>query len=300
MSKTNNDTFSTYSPIINFLFFIGAIVCGMFFIHPAFLLCSVVSAAAYYFTIKRRAALKLIVGMLPLFIFMSVLNPLLNTNGSHVLFTYFNGRPYTLEALYYGMALAAMFLSVIIWFACYNAVMTGDKFIYLFGRLAPSVSLVFTMVLRLIPNYRRKAGQIAGARKCIGKSVTTGTRRERAESGLTIVSSLTSWALEGGIVTADSMRSRGYGCGKRSSFSIYRFEGRDKLLLILMAAALSATIACALMGGTKAAYTPVLYISGTDNIYTVAGAVFYGIFLLIPSILNVREEIAWNILRSRI
>lgn len=47
------DTFSGYSPIINFTFYIGAIVCGMFFIHPVFLACAVVLSAAYYLTIKR-------------------------------------------------------------------------------------------------------------------------------------------------------------------------------------------------------------------------------------------------------
>ena len=146
---SSRDTFSAYSPVINFIFYIGAIACGMFFIHPAFLACAVVLSAAYYLTIKGGKGIKVVLGMIPVWIALSVINPLVNTRGDIVLFTYFGDRPYTFEALCYGMAVGAMFVSVIMWFLSYNAVMTSDKFIYLFGRAIPSASLILTMVLRL-------------------------------------------------------------------------------------------------------------------------------------------------------
>ena len=292
------DTFSGYSPIINFIFYIGAILCGMFFIHPAFLACAVVLSAAYYVTIRGLAAFRLILGMFPIWIAIALINPLLNTNGPTVLFTYFGDRPYTLEALYYGMALGAMFVSIILWFASYNAVMTSDKFIYLFGRLIPAVSLVLTMVLRLVPNYQRKIHQIAGARKCIGKGADSDDKREKAEDGLTILSALTTWAFEGGIVTADSMRCRGYGCGKRTNFSIYTFEARDKLLMLIMMFLLSLIFTAAAKGGMQTTYTPDLMIA--DEVWTVIGCISYMIFLAVPTALNILEEITWHILRSRI
>ena len=292
------DTFSGYSPIINFIFYIGAILCGMFFIHPAFLACAVVLSAAYYVTIRGLAALRLILGMFPIWIAIALINPLLNTNGPTVLFTYFGDRPYTLEALYYGMALGAMFVSIILWFASYNAVMTSDKFIYLFGRFIPAVSLVLTMVLRLVPNYQRKIHQIAGARKCIGKGADSDDKREKAEDGLTILSALTTWAFEGGIVTADSMRCRGYGCGKRTNFSIYTFEARDKLLMLIMMFLLSLIFTAAAKGGMQTTYTPDLMIA--DEVWTVIGCISYMIFLAVPTALNILEEITWHILRSRI
>ena len=216
----NRDTFSTYNPIINFTFYIGAVVFGVFFVHPAFLACAVVLSSAYYLSIKGTAGVKFLLCMIPVFIMLSVLNPLVNITGETVMFTWAGGRPYTLEALIYGAALGAMFVSVIIWFATYSIVMTSDKFIYIFGRLIPSLSLILTMVLRLVLDYQRKLHQIAGARSCIGKGTSDGTKKERAESGLTVISALTTWAFEGGITTADSMRSRGYGSGKRTSFSI--------------------------------------------------------------------------------
>ena len=292
------DTFSTFHPVINFTFYVGAFVLGMMLIHPVFLLISAVAAMAYYITVKGRKAAGFISGMIPLFLMLSFVNPLFNTYGDRVLFTWWNGRPYTLEALCYGTALAAMVVTILLWFASYSFVMTSDKFLYLFGRAVPSVSLVLTMILRLLPNYEKKIAQISSARKSIGMSAENGTPGEKMEHGLTIVSAMTSWALEGGIIMADSMRSRGFGAGKRTTFSLYRFEKRDKSLLVIMAGLLAIVIFCCVMGGSSAEYTPDFSV--TMSSYTAVGAVAYGIFLLIPTAVNITEEIIWHILRSKI
>lgn len=296
--KKNNDTFSTYHPIINFIFFIGAFLFGMILMHPVYLLCSMILSVVYYVTIKGSAALKYVLGMVPFYLVLSIVNPFFNPKGDTVLFTYFGGRTFTFEALLYGLVLAALFVSVINWFASYNAVMTSDKFLYLFGKWIPSLSLVLTMVLRFVPSYQKQITKIGGARKCIGKSIGDGTNREKAEHGLTIVSVLTSWALEGGIITADSMRSRGYGCGKRTSFCLYRWEKRDWLLLITMLVCIMGIFVCIICGGTQAEFLPQVRIE--MNGYTVTGIVFYIIFLSIPTVLNIWEDIVWRILRSKI
>lgn len=70
---------------------------------------------------KGRAAWHVLSGLLPLFIFLAVVNPVFNTYGDRVLFVWHIGnlipeRPYTMEALLYGMALGGMFISVLLWF----------------------------------------------------------------------------------------------------------------------------------------------------------------------------------------
>ena len=293
------DSFSDCHPVVNFIFYIGALVMGMCFIHPAFLVCSMLLSFAYY-TVLKGKCLKYLAGMVFIFLAISLINPLFSIYGEHVLFTWPGGRPYTLEALCYGMVLAAMLVTVLTWFATYNEVMTSDKFLYCFGRLAPSSSLILTMVLRLVPSFQKKAQAIGGARKCIGKSVESGTKKEKAEHGMTIVSSLTSWALEGGIVMADSMRSRGFGTGKRTSFSVYHMEKRDKALLGLMFILLSMIIMCAFCGGMDVTYLPQIHISGIENGWAVLGTVCYLTFLSIPTVMHVMEDLTWYILRSRI
>lgn len=291
--------FSDCHPIVNFLFYIGALVMGMCFVHPVFLACSFILSMSYYAVLKK-GALKYMAGMSGLFIGLSVINPLFGSYGKTVLFTYFNGRIYTLEMLCYGIALAAMFVTVITWFATYNEVMTSDKFLYCFGRLAPSISLILTMVLRLVPSFQKKTEQISGARRCIGMSVENGTTYEKAEHGLTIVSALTSWALEGGVIMADSMRSRGFGSGKRTSFSVYHMKKQDKILLVTMILLIVSIMICSSQGGMEATYTPEMYIAGRGNLWTVLGVICYFLFLSIPTVLHIMEEITWHILKSRI
>lgn len=286
------DAFSQYHPLTNFLFFVGAIGFCVVFQHPAYLAVGIGGAAVYYLLLHGRVGLHRLLGMLPVFLVVSGLNPLFNHYGSRVLFTVF-GKPYTLEALYYGMALGAMFVGMLLWFGCYSAVLTSDKFVCLFGSLIPSLSLLLVMILRMIPNLTRRAGEIAAARKCIGKGLGEGaTNREKISGGLKQLSALTDWALEGSILTADSMRSRGYGCAKRTSFQIYHLCWRDWVLMALMGVLAALVIG---LGGTQASYTPKLWIPQPGW-----GLVCYGVYVLIPAAVHLQEELKWHIFVSRI
>lgn len=294
------DRFTAYHPIINFSFFIGAFVFGMILMHPAFLICSLILSVLYYLTVRGRNGLKYIAGMWSVLAVISLLNPVFNTRGETVIFTYLGERKYTVEALLYGVALAAMMVSILMWFASYNSVMTSDKFLFLFGRCAPSVTLILTMVLRLVPSYKNKVIQMNGARRCIGKGAENGTKKERIHHGVILLSALTSWALEGGVITADSMRCRGYGCGRRTNFSVYRFEKKDKRMLTGMIFLTGMICICYLKGGAFAEYTPHFQISEIRNPYTAVGIAAYAVFLAIPSAVNIGEEMKWRSLKSRI
>lgn len=291
-----SDAFSKRHPAVNFAFFLGAICAAVIIQHPAYLAVGIVSGSCYYLLLHRRKGLRNILSMLPLFLVLTLINPLFNRYGERVLFWYF-GRPYTWEALLYGMAISGIFLEMLLWFGCYNAVLTSDKFTALFGNLIPSLSLLLVMVLRLIPNFLRKAAQIAGARKSIGKGAAEGdTTREKLEDGMSILGALTSWALEGSVVTADSMRSRGYGTAKRTSFMIYRMAGLDLGLLAAMAALFGIAV---FIGDKSAAFTPILSIAPIGG-WNLLGLLAYGMFLLLPTALHIKEAIQWHISRSMI
>lgn len=293
------DAFSKRHPLVNFIFFLGAIGFGVVIQHPAYLAAGFVCGTAYYLLLHGTKGIRMLLSLLPLFVIMTVINPLFNTYGVTVLFHVF-GRPYTWEALLYGAAISAVFVVMLIWFGCYNAVLTSDKFTSLFGNLIPSLSLLLVMVLRMIPNLMRKAAQFAGARKSIGKGIgENASNREKLTDGMTILSALTDWALEGSVVTGDSMRSRGYGTAKRSSFMIYRMTGIDFSLLAAQCVLLAAVLAGALTGGTTAAYTPELSIAPVTGVHTLTFAA-YCIYLLIPTVLHCKEAIQWHISRSKI
>lgn len=290
-----NDVFSKYHPAVNFLFFAGAIGCGVVIRHPAYLSVSVAAGSVYYLMLNGKKGWKLILGLLPLFAVLTAINPLFNTYGDRVLCQVF-GKPYTLEALLYGAAIAAIFVNMTIWFGCYNKVLTSDKFTSLFGDLIPSLSLLLVMVLRLVPTFIRKTKAITGARRAIGKGSGEGAEnREKLESGLTVLGALTSWALEGSVVTGDSMRARGYGCAKRSSFMLYTMDRKNWALLAVQIVLLLGIIASAVLGQVNADFTPTLTIAPVSW-----GVAVYGVYLLIPTALQIKEGLSWHISRSKI
>ena len=293
------DAFSKRHPLVNFIFFLGAIGFGVVIQHPVYLAAGFLCGTTYYLLLNGRKGIKMLLGLLPLFLIMTAINPMFNTYGATLLFYVF-GKPYTLEALYYGMAIAAVFVVMLIWFGCYNAVLTSDKFTSLFGNLIPALSLLLVMVLRMIPNLMRKARQFAGARKSIGKgSGDNATNKEKITDGMTILSALTDWALEGGVVTGDSMRSRGYGSAKRTSFVVYRMTGIDFSLLVIQCVLILAVLGTALTGGTTATYTPDFYIAPVSGMH-ILGLVAYCAYLSIPTVLHIKEAIQWHISRSKI
>ena len=291
----NSDAFSKCHPVVNFLFFLGAIGMSVVIQHPAYLLAGMITGAIYYLLLNGKKGWKTILGLLPMFVILTAINPLFNTLGETPLF-YFGSRPYTLEALCYGGTLASMFVIMMLWFGCYNKVLTSDKFTCLFGNLIPSISLLLVMVFRMVPNFIRKTQGIIGARKSIGKGAgETATTKEKLQDGGTILGALTSWALEGSVVTGDSMRARGYGTTKRSSFMIYRMTTEDWILVAVMLALLGITIAAACFGQFTAIFVPAMEIAPVSW-----GLAAYTCYLLIPTALHIKEAIQWHISRSRI
>lgn len=283
------DAFSGYHPAVNFIFFLGALGFGVVILHPAFLLAGMIGAFSYYLLLRGAKGLKQIALMAPLLLAVILLNPLINRDGATVLFLLL-GKPYTLEALIYGAVLSGMFLTMILWFSCYSAVMTGDKFTNLFGNLLPSLSLLLVMVFRMVPTLIRKGKQITGARKSVGKEMAG------PAEGMTVLGSLITWALEGSIVTADSMRSRGYAAAKRTSFMLYRMSRRDWGLLCATAVLAAALIVAITMGQTAATFTPEWHIQPTSPFSVLV----YLFFTLIPTLLHLQEALSWHISRSKI
>ena len=290
--------FARFHPFINFIFFVLAIVFAMFIMQPYFIALSAALSALYYFLLNGAKGAKFFFGTLAFAVAISLINPLFNTMGRAVLFTYFE-RNYTLEALLFGAAAGGMFFSVIMWFDCYNKIMTSDKFIYIFGSFAPSVSLVFTMVLRFVPLFKERISNIIASRLAIGKSPSNVNAMQKIKNGGDVLSALFTQSLEGAVQTADSMKSRGYGSGKKTNFANYKFCGRDFLFVILAVTFCVFFAVCGANGGLYAQYLPYFELQKADFCF-VLGILGYGCFLAMPSIVHILEEIKWCVLKSKI
>lgn len=294
-----SDTFSRCHPAVNFLYFTLVLVFSMFFMHPVSLAVSLVSACVYAVLLGGRKALRFqLRWMLPLMLLAAVLNPAFSHQGATVLAYFPTGNPLTLESILYGLAAAVMLGSVLMWFYCYNAVMTSDKFIYLFGRVIPALSLVLSMALRFVPRFKAQFGAVAEAQRSIGRDVSAGPLHRRLRTALKIFSIVVTWALENAITTADSMRSRGYGERGRTAFSIYRFDARDRAALLWQIFCGAYVAAGALAHGMYFTYSPTLHGVSWQPI-TVSFQFVYLLLCLTPVLMEIYYRLTWRHIQAR-
>jgi energy-coupling factor transport system permease protein len=282
------------------LYFALVFGCAMFFLHPVCLALSLSGAFGYALYLDGGKAVRFaLLYMLPLLLLTALLNPAFNHEGETILLYMRDGNPLTLESILYGAAAAFMLITVIFWFNCYNAVMTSDKFVYLFGRLIPALSLVLSMALRFAPRFRDQIKVIANGQRGLGRDPGRGNLWRRARQGLRLLSILVAWALENAVETADSMKSRGYGLPGRSAFSIYRFDGRDRRALLFIALCGAYILRGAAAGGLRFTFFPALSGAGADP-YSLSLFAVYGLLCFTPLFINGREEYRWKSFVSKI
>lgn len=286
----NKDTFSSYHPLVNFLYFGMVLAFTMFFMHPIYLFLSLFAAVVYSIYLRGRKAIRFsFFFLLPMVLAAALINPAFNHEGATILTYLPSGNPLTLESIIYGFSAALMLASVIIWFTCYNEVMTSDKFVYIFGRIAPALSLLLAMTLRFIPRLIAQIKEVSAAQAGLGRDFSEGSIIQRAKKGLTILSITLTWSLENAIETSDSMKSRGYGLAKRSAFSIYPFDNRDKEVLLWLTFCGIYILSGHLAGGLYWRYYPTL--KGTDlSPFPLSFMVTYLALCLTPVIINLYED----------
>ena len=108
------DSFSTYHPAVNFLYFTLVLLCSMFLMHPLCLAVSLGSAVAYALCLGGRKALRFQLRfLLPLLLLTALLNPAFNHQGVTILLYLPSGNPLTAESIFYGLASAAMMAAVL-------------------------------------------------------------------------------------------------------------------------------------------------------------------------------------------
>lgn len=164
---------------------------------------------------------------------MTLINPLINHRGRHILF-YFMDQPITLEAVVYGLHSAVMIVGTLCAFMALIEVVHPQRFLYLFSGLSPKMALLSMMALRFIPLLRRRLHEIALVQRTRnGQARSLAGRAKMLMQELEI---LASWSLEEAVQTADSMAARGYGTRRRSTYHPYRLTWRDGAFIAVCAA----------------------------------------------------------------
>lgn len=284
-------------PFILLIYFVGMAAVTMVTLHPVLLGVSFIGALfCTGMLVGIRKLLNSLAYSVPMLIMIAVVNPIFVHKGETLLF-FLNGNPVTLEAILYGAATAVMLISVFYWFKCYSIVMTSDKMVYLFGKIAPRLSLVLSMTLAFVPKLKKQYKKISAVQKSMGMYTSKGFT-DRILSRFRIVSALVGWALESSVETADSMNARGYGLKGRSSYVIYSWTRRDISVLIFLIAVFAAVITGMTLGA-KAAYYPAF----TAIDFSIKSIIAYAALLLVAlfaAVLEIQENIKWRLLVSRV
>jgi len=293
------DIFAGYHPAVNFFFLCGAIFMGLVVQHPLWIVISFTSSICYAIYLGGRKALKfLLIFVTPMVVLTAVLNPVFVHQGVTILF-YLGNNPVTREAVVYGITRGLMFGTGLLWFYCYQYLMTGDKFMHLFGKIIPAGSLIFSMVLGFIPRFTARMRQISDAQKCVGNDVTDGGIGDRMKHGMKVLSIMTTWSLENAIDTSDSMKSRGYGLHNRSAYVPYGLTKRDGALGMLVLVLLGMSVVATFTGMNLFVCYPAISMAET-GLKEGWFALAYAIYCFIPIWLNLLEGMKWKHIQSEI
>ena len=293
------DRFTKYHPLVNFLYFTLVIGFSMALNHPLAQGISLACAILYAVQAEgKKAVLFTLRWCLPIMLLTAFMNPAFSHEGITILLYFPTGNPLTLESILYGLSAGVMIATVMLWFLNFNRCVTSDKFIYLFGRIIPAMSLVLSMTLRFIPKFKAQMDAVVDAQKSIGRDISEGSFWHRMKIAITVLSIMITWALENAIETADSMKSRGYGQKGRTAFSIYRFDERDQYTLIWLGFCGLFLLSGTLLSAFGFRYFPNVRYAALD-MTTIPFYCVYFALCITPVVLNWKEERKWKTLVSK-
>ncbi|MBR6337053.1 MAG: energy-coupling factor transporter transmembrane protein EcfT [Ruminococcus sp.] len=284
------------NPIVTLFFFAYTAGLTMFLPYPPLIVISLIGAAAYFASVRGERKGSFTLFAVILFLLLVIANSLVSHKGQTVLL-FINSRPITLESFYFGLNSALMIIAALYWFRTLTFVFTSDKLIYLTSVLSKDLSLIISMSVRFVPLFTRQRKKIKETQLAMGLYNDDSLTHE-IRSNIRIFSILITWALEGGITTADSMEARGFSLPKRTCYRKKRFDRLDALLLAAMTGLFAVAVMCASKGFEYSFYpkTRVVINNSTD----IAGLSAFAVLSMMPVILKGGVSARWKYLQRRV
>lgn len=283
------DKFSNFNPKVCFLFFVFTVLLILLNFNPIFLCVSLLSGVIYNAMLQGKKTFKtFFTFLLPFTLLVGIFNMAFTSYGVDILFSISN-KNFTAEGLSYGLCQGVMFSSVIVWLSSYSYVLSSDKFMSVFSKLAPNLTLVLTMTLSFIPRLRKNAQEINDAR------LNVNTNQSKFKKSLNNFSSLVSMTLEESIEVSDTMRARNFN-SSRKPYSKYRFNLDDGIVLLVL---LALSISCIVLNSLDKAefiFDPEIKMLSFSPIFLI----LYTIYMFLPVIINISEGIKWHFLKQKI
>ncbi len=284
-------------PLVPLTLLLSVLLIAMFAQTPALTLFAFIGATLYLATAARSVlTMRSVIGYLILWVLVAVTNPLFSTGGATPI-VFIGGRPYTREALLYGIHLGGMLISVLLWFRCETFLVAEENRFFLFGRIAPKSALLISSVLRFVPLLRRRAEAMRGAQTAVGV-YDDPDWLHRTRSTMTTWSALTTWSLEHAIDAGAAMKARGYGLPGRTTYRTCHFTKTDAVCLTAILALDAVTIAALATGRLDISYYPEI-ITARAGLLGRCGIAAFAVLTLLPFFSFLKEDLRWCYYRSK-
>lgn len=275
-----NRAFEGLHPAFAALYFVAVLALSMTLVHPVTLALAAVAGIAL--NIRLRGATKALLTLawqIPLLAIIALLNPLFAMMGSTELLRIGDHAIY-LESVAYGACMGLLLIATFQWFSNAAAVLTSDKIMLLLGPIAPTVGLLVTMTMRLVPQFVRRGAVVADARQaCTAADANEGALAKRVSQ----VTVLMGWGMEDSLETSDSMRARGWGATeRRSSYVREDFRAFDAAACMCLAVLVALCVLCHVAIGMQFSFYPVMGAWAAPVLY-----VPFAVLLALPWILEV-------------
>lgn len=233
---------------------------------------------------------------IPMSLLIIVLNPLTSMVGTtkiYIMGSYF----ITLEALVYGILMSLSLLIILLIFSSYNRAVSYQEMLYLFSKKFPHISMVIVMSLRFIPLLGYRLTEVNKIFRFNQKNneyqKKTDSRIGRIKRAAQMLSVVVSWSLEESMLTAKSMKARGYGIMERTSYLSYKYRRIDYFFLLLISATCVVCIIGLAQGYGRIDIYPTLNFSIHENICNIY--YFSFLILLLPLIyFEFKEKLVWH------
>lgn len=277
-------------PVTLLLFYCSVLCVSMFSMNPVYCFLSLlgaISAAAIGTPLKQNK--KSIAFYILLCFGLAVTNPLFSHNGITVLF-YIGNTPYTLEALLYGVNIGVMLTGTMVWFKVITNTFSDDKFLFIFGKAFPTLTLTLTVALRFIPLFADKIKKASQYQKTLGI-----TEKNPLKASLRVFSIIITNSFENALQTSQAMLARGYGSKKgRTDFSVFKFSVTDGIITVFTAFAAVLTVFGINRGYTAFEFYPIITLSADNTAVGTAVYCIYGIMAFLPTFLQIKECLKWK------
>lgn len=282
------NAFSPYHAAVAAVFFACALVFTMVSMNPACVAVALVGALACSLLVRGgRETLSVLRWLVPFWLVIAAINSGYSSSQAGTLLAV---GPFTvgLESFCYGLTAGAMMSAVVLWFAAAGECLSADAAIGLMAGAMPTVSLMISQVMRLVPQMLRRGGDVLAVQGACREGRLPW--REALRDRIRAVSVLVGWSMEDGAIRSESMRARAYGVpGARTRYRTRRFRASDMAAVCAIGAV--GAVACVAAGMVGSLFQFYPFVDAGDSCWAaLPGACL----VLVPVVLWARSVLLWR------